>query len=400
MSGVQKTGWKAWLPVVSLSCAAFIFVTTEFLPIGLLTDIGRDLGQTESQTGLLLTGYAWVVAGMSLPLTILVARFERKTLLLTLLGLFIVAHVIAFLAVNIWWLGASRLLIALAHSVFWAIATPLAARVAPNGQKAYGLAIMVVGGSLATVLGVPLGTIMGHQFGWRLSFLVIGGVAAIIALIVFFLLPRLVSKNAGSLKSLPILLKRPELLVFYALTALAITGEFTAYTYIEPIVLKIGNFSQEAFVGVLFVFGLAGILGGFVNARFAARFPRGVLFAGLSVAFVSLLLLIVAVQSYVALLALAFFWGVFMTVVMLQLQLRIMALAPDAKDVAIAMFSGIFNVGIGSGALIGGQIANTSLGFGALGYVGSGFLAAALILAFATIGRRSFGHEKKAPVRA
>ncbi|MBE1236792.1 sugar transporter [Phaeovibrio sulfidiphilus] len=380
MSSPQTTSWKAWLPVVSLSCATFIFVTTEFLPVGLLTNIARDFHKTESEVGLLLTGYAWLVALASLPLTLLAARIERRKLLLSLLVLFIGAHGLAAVASEYWMLVASRVGIALAHSVFWAITTPLAARLAPEGKKAYGLAVIVVGTSLASILGIPIGTVLGKTFHWQTAFLVVGLAAACVLVILAVLLPRLPATNAGSLRSLPHLLMRPQLMLCYLLTALAITGDFQTFTYIEPFSQEIGGYGDKTVVLILFAFGLAGIFGGYANARLTPLWPRTMMIVPLALVGVCLALIKPFATSLSGILALSVIWGVCVTIVMLALQLRIMALASDATDVAMAMFSAIFNVGIGSGALLGGVVINT-LGLANVGYCGAVFLAGSVLVA-------------------
>ena len=163
---LHKTGFKAWLPIIALAFAAFVFNTSEFLPVGLLPDIAESLHETVPFTGLILTGYAFVVAIMSLPLTIVTAKFERSKLLLVLLFVFSICHFVVPWVETFETLFAARVGVALTHSIFWSIMTPLAARVAPHGKRAVGLAAVMGGTIVATVLGVPIGTNLGHFFGW------------------------------------------------------------------------------------------------------------------------------------------------------------------------------------------------------------------------------------------
>lgn len=377
---------KAWLPTLSLSFAAFIFVTSEFMPVGLLPDIARGLGRSEAYTGLMVTAYAWVVALLSLPLTVLSARLERRKLMLALLGVFVTGNVLSGLAPNFWLLVAARVCVALAHSVFWAIATPLAARTAPYGKRGRALGLIITGTSLATILGVPLGTMLGHAMGWRLSFVAVAGVALLVMLAIWRLLPLLPSSNAGTLSSLPALLRRPALLKVYLLTVLTVTGHFTAYTYITPFLLDVGGLAAPSVVLLLLFLGGAGVPGSWLGGKYAEGSPFKTQAAGLAGVAACLALLALASASFQAMLLLCLAWGMGMTVTTLVYQTRVLNLAPDAVDVAMAIYSGIFNLGIGGGALLGSLVSGDSH-LRDVGYVGAGVVLLALLMALAMLLR-------------
>ena len=268
-----QTGFRAWVPVIALAFAAFVFNTSEFLPVGLLPDMAQDLRETVSFTGLVITGYAWVVALMSLPLAIATAKFERRRLLLFLLAAFALCHFAVLAAHSFGMLLICRIGVALTHSVFWSIMTPLAARTAPRGKRALGLAAVMGGTIVATVLGVPIGTKLGHYFGWQEAFAIVGLAAAAVFLIIWKTLPESPSTKAGSLKSLPVILKRPALLQLYALTMVTVLGQFTAYSYISPFLQRVCGMSDSDVVNILLVFGLAGIVGTIVSSRTLERHP-------------------------------------------------------------------------------------------------------------------------------
>ena len=341
----------AWSRVLTLAVAAFIFNTTEFIPIALLSDIGAGFGMSAAQTGVMLTVYAWVVSLASLPCMLLVAQRERRGLLLALFALFIASHVVSALAWNFGVLLVSRIGVALAHAVFWAITTALVVRLAPPGKQQQAIGWLSMGTALATVLGLPLGRLIGQVLGWRTTFALIAVAAAAVMLAVFLLLPRLPSRNAGSLTSLPLLARRPLLLGLYAFTALIIAAHFTAYSYIEPFARQFSHLGEGATTALLLVFGLSGMVASVLFARLHARMPTRFLTCAVVLLCASLLLLRPLGASPLALFALVFCWGIGIAALSLALMVRVLHLAPDATDVATAIFSGIALIGL-SGAVL------------------------------------------------
>ncbi|EDS0668396.1 sugar transporter [Salmonella enterica] len=370
----------AWLRVVTLAIAAFIFNTTEFVPVGLLSDIAESFHMQTAQVGIMLTIYAWVVAVMSLPFMLLTSQMERRKLLIYLFVLFIASHVLSFLAWNFTVLVISRIGIAFAHAIFWSITASLAIRLAPAGKRAQALSLIATGTAFAMVLGLPIGRVVGQYFGWRTTFFAIGMGALITLLCLIKLLPKLPSEHSGSLKSLPLLFRRPALMSLYVLTVVVVTAHYTAYSYIEPFVQNVAGLSANFATVLLLILGGAGIIGSLVFGKLGNRHASSLVSIAIALLVVCLLLLLPAAESEAHLAILSIFWGIAIMVIGLGMQVKVLALAPDATDVAMALFSGIFNIGIGAGALVGNQV-SLHWSMSAIGYIGAIPACAALVWA-------------------
>lgn len=369
--------FKQWVSVCALAVGAFIFNTTEYIPIALLSDIGQSFGKPATEVGMMITVYAWIVALLSLPLMLMTKNIERRKLLLMLFALFALFHALSFFSWNFNILLVSRIGIALTHAVFWSITASLAVRLAPTGKTNQALGLLSTGTVLAMVLGIPLGRVVGQYFGWQLSFLLIGVCAAGVMLVLAKNLPALPSQNTGSLSSLPSLFKRRNLMLLYAMTVLIITAHFTAYSYIEPFVLQVGGFKAEQVTIVLSLYGLAGFAASYLFGKWFAKSQHLFMLGAVAVILLSALLLLPFASFPYAVYALVFIWGVAIVIVSLGMVSKVLAFASDATDVANSIYSGLYNVGIGGGALLGHYV-TVWFGLSNIGIAGSLLAAAGL----------------------
>ena len=380
---------RQWICVITLAFAAFIFNTTEFIPVALLSDIGQSFNMPATDVGIMITIYAWVVALISLPMMLITKNIERRFLLIALFVVFIACHMLSYFAWNFNMLIASRIGIAFSHALFWSITASLAVRIAPKGKEFQALGLLATGTALAMVLGIPFGRMIGEAYGWRNTFALIAIGAALVCLTLAKMLPKLPSINSGSFKSIGILFKRPSLMLVFALTIIMISAQFTAYSYIEPFTLNIAHFSSAQTTILLLIYGAAGFLGSYLFGKFGAHYPKvAIPLSSLCLA-ISMLLLLPLAQDLISLNMLSLLWGMGIIGLSLALQAKTLNLASDATDVAMAIYSGLYNVGIGGGALLGGWV-TTHYGLSHIGLVGGLVAVFGMVLTLVLVQRKDF----------
>lgn len=380
----QKRTISKCLPLLGLTFCTFVFNTSEFMPIGLLSDIANDLNISDARAGMLISVYAWVVALMSLPLMIIVSKMELKRLLLTIIAVFVLSHVASALAEGYYTLMLSRIGVACSHAIFWSIVSPLAVRIVPDDKRAFALSMVATGSSIAMVVGLPLGRVVGLYLGWRMTFLSIGVISALIFIYIAAMLPKVPSRGKFSVKRLPALLHNRVLLGVFVMSVLFATAHYTGYSYIEPFLGRVAGFTPDIVTLVLIVFGGSGMLGSIAFSKYYMSNPRRFVAVATVAPALCLLLIQVSAVSLASVLAVCVVWGAMATAFNIAFQDNVMRFAPEeATSVAMSIFSGIFNLGIGSGAYIGGVVV-THLSLGSIGYAGG---VIGLLAAFYCVGR-------------
>lgn len=385
--------------VYLLALAGFVFQTGEFIPVGLLPLIAEDFGKSMGDAGLLITGYAWTVTVLSLPLVVLAQRCDRRFLLLFLLVIFALGNVLSACALGFEMLLLARMLVASTHALFWPIITPLMVHLAAAGEGQKNLGLLSVGASLAVILGIPLGTLVGQALGWRLTFEGLALLAILLCLWLFFVMPAHASSNTHLFRSLPQLLKNRVLLLIDAVLLLTISGYFTFYSYIAPYLQLWLSLDAHTTAYALLFIGCAGLIAGLLFGRIPARHLLVVIFLSLN-ALLLALLLIRPLSAGLGLWALLFVFGFCLSVLNMSLKTRLIAEAGSAADLAVAAYSGIFNIGIGAGALFGRTVQH-HWDLGALSVVGALLVACAIVLLFvcrhASLRRSFFSFRQGTP---
>ncbi|KUE73721.1 hypothetical protein AUQ37_08060 [Candidatus Methanomethylophilus sp. 1R26] len=252
---------RQWLPLIGIALSVFIFNMSEFMPIGLLTAISDDFSISESKAGLIISVYAWAVAILSLPIMLLLRKMEYRRMLLMTVVLFAVFQFMSGISTSYWMLMASRLGVAVAHSVFWSIAAPLAVRVVDREHQKVALSLIATGTSLAMVIGLPLGRVIGLALGWRMAFIAMALAAAAVLIMLAAVFPRVENPGTFTVRRLPEIFRNRVLMGIYLVIAVYVTGYYTAYSYIEPFMLQTAGMSENMITVALIIFGLAGLIG-------------------------------------------------------------------------------------------------------------------------------------------
>jgi len=374
-----------WVGLIVLSLLVFTTVTSEFLPTGLLPEMAADLGVTQSQIGLLITLFAASVVLTAAPLTLLTHRFSRKSLVITVMLVFVLGNVLAAVAPNFAVLAVARVIGGCAHGLFWAVVGAYSTHLVPKHRIGRAVAITSGGGTAAFVLGVPLGTALGQAVGWRVAFGVIAAAIVLLIVLVLRFLPPVEHGERLATGEIALPLRKdptiPTILLLCVIAIVAITGQNLLATYVAPVLRGPMGFEASAVAGMLFLYGGAGVIGIVAAGLGGDRWPRAGLIVSLALVVMAQVVLGVAPENRWIAIPAFVVWGAAFGAVPAMLNARMMRTASlRMRDIASAYVSTSFNLGIGLGALIG-AIALDRLGAGVLPFGAALLVALGVVVA-------------------
>ncbi|MFI2783954.1 MFS transporter [Streptomyces sp. ALB3] len=369
------------LALLALAIGAFGIGTTEFVIMGLLPDVAADFQVSIPAAGFLVTGYALgVVLGAPL-MTILGTRVTRKRMLMLLMGLFVVGNLVSALAPVFGVMLTGRVIASLAHGAFFGIGSVVAADLVAPEKKAGAIAMMFTGLTVANVVGVPLGTFVGQNSGWRVTFLVVAGLGVLGLLGVAKLVPEQPKAQGIRIRHELAAFRNVQVLLAMAMTVLGFGGVFAAITYITPMMTETAGFAASSVTWLLVLFGLGMVGGNLLGGKLADRHLMPMLYVSLGALAVVLALFTLTAHNKVAAATTIVLIGALGFATVPPLQKRVLDQAAGAPTLASAVNIGAFNLGNALSAWLGGIVIAAGLGYTAPNWVGAVLAASALLLA-------------------
>lgn len=376
-------------PLLALAAGAFGIGVTEFAPMGLLPVIATDLGVSIPSAGLLISTYALgVMLGAPL-MTLTTGRVPRRTLLIGLAAIFTVGNVLAAISDSYGMLLAARVVTSLNHGAFFGVGSIVAASLVPPNRQAGAVAAMFMGLTIANVVGVPLATWAGDALGWRASFWGVAAIGVIVMAALRLTLPNLPAPTGGNMAAELRVLGRGPVLAALALTVIGSSAMFTVFTYIAPILRDATHASVGFITAMLVTYGLGLTVGNWLGGRFADSSVDRTLIVTLTSLSAILIVFAVAMPFAAPTSILVFLWGVASFALVPPLQVRVMAAASDAPNLASAVNIGAFNLGNAVGAALGGAVIAGGLGYPAVSLAGAGAAGLGLMLVLFLARRRA-----------
>ncbi|HTH96049.1 MAG TPA: MFS transporter [Stellaceae bacterium] len=368
------------LALLALALASFGIGTTEFVIMGLLPDVAHDLDVTIPQAGLLVTGYALGVTFLSPFLALATAKLKRHQALISLTVVFTIGNLLCAVAPSYDLLMAARIVTALSHGAFFGLGSVVAAQIVAPERRAQAIAMMFMGLTLANVMGVPAGTILGQALGWRSTFwaVVLIGIIACLALRAW--LPRDLPVTTLSLRQELGVLGRRQVLLAMAISVLASASLFTTLTYIAPLLEIVTKLSPHAVSLVLLLFGAGLTLGNLGGGKLGDWRIMPTLVGIFSVLILLLMAFSHLAAAAVPAILLVFFWGVLAFALVSPLQMRVLNEAAGAPNLASTINQGAFNFGNATGAWIGGIAIDRGMPYMHIPWIGAAVAALALVL--------------------
>jgi predicted MFS family arabinose efflux permease len=373
------------ISILILAVAAFVIVTTEYLIVGLLPALSRDMGISISAAGQLVTLFAFTVMLFGPPLTAWLSHLDRKLLFVAILVVFALSNALAALAPNIWVLALARFIPALALPVFWGTASETAGQLAGPDKAGQAVSRVYLGISAALLFGIPLGTVAANSIGWRNSFWILALLSLLMAAGLWLLMPAVARSPRMNLREQARLFKEPYFLANVALSVIVFSAMFTAYTYLADILERLAGIAPAQVGWWLMGFGAIGLVGNWLGGKAVDRAPVKATagFAGLLG--IGMALSVPAIHATAAFCAVLALWGIAYTALFPICQVRVMKSATHSQALAGTTNVSAANAGIGIGAMLGGVVIPT-LGLDKIGYVSAAIALLAVVVAPAVAG--------------
>ncbi|MGW3252238.1 MFS transporter [Streptomyces fungicidicus] len=345
-----------WLAVVSVMLGIFAIVTTEILPIGLLTSIGSSFTISDGVAGLMMTMPGFLAAVSAPLVTVVTARIDRRLMLCAFMLLLALANFLAAAAPDYWLVLVSRVMVGITIGGFWSIGAGLAERLVPPTSVSRATAVIFSAVPLGSVLGVPTGTLLGDLAGWRTAFAVMGALTVGVLIMLLLVVPPLPPVQATRLSDLRGMFRSSNTRFALLLTFLIVLAHFGTYTYVTPFLERVTHAGDGLITMFLLIYGAAGILGNFLGGARVAQYPRTVfgLAAGLIAA--ATLLLPMVGRWEAGAIALLIVWGLGYGAVPVASQTWFSKAAPSVPEAASVLFTASFQATISIGALLGGMV--------------------------------------------
>ncbi len=392
--GAKTSKARSVAAVLALSLGCFSFVSTELMPVGVLPAMSAGLNVSLGVAGYLVTIFAFIVALTAAPLTSLLGSINRKALMTGLLAACFAGNLITYMASDYFVVFIGRIVVAAAIGVFWSTAVVTAVHLVASRNAVRATSIVFGGVSLATVLGVPAGTMLGDMYGWRAVFAALCFLSLAVFTLIAWTVPAVRIGKAAQRGAMMSVLRNGRLLAVFGITALVVTGNFLAYTYIAPYLEQIAKQSTSQISMLLLVYGAAGVVTNFAVGPFASRAPRASLAVVATLFTASLASLNIASDGHLALFVAIAAWGAAYGALPVLLQTLVFKEASriqGAADAATAVNVSVFNAAIGLGSLVGGLMIN-HVGPHLIPYVAAAFALTGLAAVAASYKRETPKH--------
>lgn len=371
------------LAILALAISAFAVGTTEFVIMGLLSDVAADLSVSVPVAGYLVSGYALGVVAGALPLAALTTRFPRRAVLVLLMAVFVVGNLLAGVAPGYGLLMSARVLVSLAHGAFFGVAAVTAADLVAPARRASAISLIFSGMTVSTILGVPLGTLIGQHFGWRTTFLSVALIGFVGLLSILVLLPAQPRPSGGGLRAELGAFRRKQVWITLTVTMLVSAAIFASFTYIEPMLVKVSGFAPSAVTVILMLYGIGMSVGNLLGGHLAGKFPVATLHGTLIVLAVLLAVFAYSIHFRTPAVITLTLLGLCGTAAIPTLQHRIMQVASEARTLASAANVAALNVGNALAAWLGGAAIGAGFGYASPNLVGAVLAVAATLLVVA-----------------